>query len=110
MEMLALSSLEDLESLQPDAWGIPTLSKASVSERENALGGFGPLTDNVVENEKLVAGLDLILLPGMAFDSSNARLGHGKGFYDHFLQKYWEMASRTSIPAKMPHLGMVLLC
>lgn len=107
MEMLALSSLEDLESLEHDSWGIPKLSKASVPERQNALGGFGRSKDTSSEEADHAAGLDLILLPGMAFDSSNGRLGHGKGFYDHFLQKYWEMASRRSIPPKMPFLGTV---
>src|SRR3954469_10426818 len=41
MEMLALHSTEDLESLKPDAWGIPTLDASSVGGRENALSGYG---------------------------------------------------------------------
>jgi len=31
--------------------------------------------------------IDFAIIPGIAFDSSHARLGYGKGFYDRFLAK-----------------------
>jgi 5-formyltetrahydrofolate cyclo-ligase len=106
MEMLALRSQQDLETLQPDAWGIPTLGKSSLQDRENVLGGLGRSEKDDLGKEDVFEGLDLILLPGMAFDQSGGRLGHGKGFYDRFLQTYWELASGNSSHAKMPRLGM----
>ncbi|KAL9619683.1 MAG: hypothetical protein Q9160_005703 [Pyrenula sp. 1 TL-2023] len=106
--MLALSSLEDFESLRADAWGIPSLGAESVASRENALGGLG-----TVERGGIVDagdfGLDMIVMPGMAFDTSKRRLGHGRGYYDRYLQEYHENLNRTGARSPMPHLvGLAL--
>ncbi|EOA83791.1 hypothetical protein ACJQWK_01341 [Exserohilum turcicum] len=84
MDMVELHSMADLDSLQPDKWGIPTPAKASISSRANCFGGTG-LTNGDTQGAK--AGLDLIVMPGMAFDAHFGRLGHGKGFYDFFLAR-----------------------
>jgi 5-formyltetrahydrofolate cyclo-ligase len=34
----------------------------------------------------LVEELDLVMVPGVAFDRRGARMGHGKGYYDKLLQ------------------------
>ncbi|KAJ5784209.1 5-formyltetrahydrofolate cyclo-ligase [Penicillium pulvis] len=83
MDMLALESMTEYESLQPDKWGIPSLQPVQVTGRRSGLA----------EN-----GLDLIVMPGMAFDLGFRRLGHGKGYYDHFLTRY------SQISKKMPFL------
>ncbi|CAG8952474.1 hypothetical protein HYFRA_00001221 [Hymenoscyphus fraxineus] len=81
MDMVRLDSIADYEALKRDSWGIPTIDKLTVHEREHILGD---------ETEK--ADLDMILVPGVAFDLSPEglvrRLGHGLGFYDYFLHRY----------------------
>lgn len=84
MDMLALESMTEFESLQPDKWGIPSLQPTQIPGRRNCLSE---------------SGVDLIVMPGMAFDTGFRRLGHGKGYYDHFLTRYSKWSN------KMPFLG-----
>ncbi|CAL5874193.1 uncharacterized protein PFLUO_LOCUS8481 [Penicillium psychrofluorescens] len=92
MDMLSLTSLAELEVLQPDPWGIPSLSPAQVAGRPDCFA-------------TAATGLDLIVMPGMAFDQGFRRLGHGKGYYDHFLTRYSQWNQKTSqTPQKMPFL------
>ncbi len=35
-----------------------------------------------------ISGIDLALIPGIAFDENGARLGFGKGYYDRFLSDF----------------------
>lgn len=84
MDMLALESITEFESLQPDKWGIPSIQPTQIPGRRDCFSG---------------KGLDLVVMPGMSFDSDFRRLGHGKGYYDHFLKRYSQWSS------KMPFLG-----
>ncbi|KAB5523871.1 hypothetical protein GE09DRAFT_482609 [Coniochaeta sp. 2T2.1] len=95
MDMVRLRDLADYQSLKPDRWGIPSIDPATVHERQRILGG----PDAHHSDQAL---LDLILLPGVAFDISPEtgeirRLGHGKGFYDYFINR---------IKAKAASLGV----
>ena len=41
--------------------------------------------------------LDLVIVPGLAFDKKGNRLGSGKGCYDRFLK---------DLPPKVPSIGL----
>ncbi|XP_038158981.1 5,10-methenyltetrahydrofolate synthetase (5-formyltetrahydrofolate cyclo-ligase) [Cyprinodon tularosa] len=71
MDMLKLSSLQDLETLPLTSWNIRQPADDCTS-REEALSS---------------GGLDLMLMPGLGFDVSGGRLGRGKGFYDTYLRR-----------------------
>lgn len=107
MDMVELYSMKDFESLEADKWGIPTPSKESISSRANCFGTSGVTYG---KTEQISDGLDLIVMPGMLFDTSFGRLGHGKGFYDFFLNRChhvsrmprqsWSVSDRAVASAK----------
>ncbi|KAG0200992.1 hypothetical protein BGX28_006097, partial [Mortierella sp. GBA30] len=67
MDMVKIESWEDFLALPKNSWNIPE-----------------PTFDQVREN---AMGLDLIVMPGLAFDHVGTRLGHGRGYYDNYLVK-----------------------
>lgn len=79
MVFLEVVSAAELASWTPNSWGIrePPLepSRAQVP-RDTAL--------------------DVVVMPGLAFDVHGARCGQGMGFYDTFLAKY--AASERPMP------------
>jgi 5-formyltetrahydrofolate cyclo-ligase len=66
MEAYEITSFEELE---PGAWGIP-------EPRTMASRVITP------------ASIDVIIVPGLAYDRQGGRLGYGSGFYDRFLRSY----------------------
>lgn len=101
MDMVDLHSLADYEGLKRDSWGIPTIPAETVGERES-----------ILETVSSKGGLDMILLPGVAFDTDPKtnlirRLGHGKGFYDYFLYRYRQQSGSQMDPAS-PETNVLL--
>lgn len=64
MAMVRIGSFQEILDLPRNSWGIaePLVSNGDVF-------------------------LDLIIMPGMAFDNCGNRIGYGKGYYDRFIQR-----------------------
>ena len=100
MDMVSLHSLEDYETLEHDSWGIPTPSETSIGRRKCCLDH--PETTDSEIKEPADGNVELIIMPGMAFDKGLGRLGHGKGYYDFFLHRYHE--KKVSIDSSNDHM------
>ncbi|KAF4954592.1 hypothetical protein FGADI_5201 [Fusarium gaditjirri] len=108
MDMVHLKDVQDYESLKLDKWGIPSVDPTTIDTRNRILGGSG------VQNSE-PAILDFMVVPGVAFDfdqssGSIRRLGHGKGFYDFFINRYMAKLETKGIAHENPlHLyGLAL--
>ncbi|PIL23270.1 hypothetical protein GSI_14580 [Ganoderma sinense ZZ0214-1] len=76
MDFFQIFDADDLRALPRGLWGI--------REPDEAHNGMQRPTASNENTEPL----DLIVMPGLAFDRSLSRLGHGKGYYDRFLASY----------------------
>lgn len=70
MRMLETRNLAELQSWTPNGWGI----------REPPLEGRADAPAD--------AALDVLIVPGLAFDALGRRCGRGAGFYDSYLARY----------------------
>ncbi len=69
---LGLWHLHSLDELEPGTWGILEPPKRRWYEKSKQID---------------VKALDVIMVPGVAFDKQGGRLGNGAGYYDRLLQQ-----------------------
>ncbi|XP_067930807.1 5-formyltetrahydrofolate cyclo-ligase-like [Watersipora subatra] len=103
MEMLQLYSMADLAALPKTKWNI-SQPEEDADTRENALES---------------GGLDLVLMPGLAFTQSGKRLGMGKGYYDTYLLRHKKLLdcypitilpmSDKTLYSVLPDMGRIAL-
>lgn len=83
MDFVRVYTEEDYRSFPSGLWGIPEPTPEWSSKKRQSI--FDADCNN----------LDLILVPGVAFDQSLSRLGHGKGYYDRFITSYSSSTGRS---------------
>ena len=79
MVMLQVKSTSEMEEFPENRWGIP----------ESPADGPDATYDGVI---------DLVVVPGVLFDASCHRVGHGKGYYDCFLERINKSNIDKSLP------------
>uniref|UniRef100_A0ACD5UL12 Uncharacterized protein n=1 Tax=Avena sativa TaxID=4498 RepID=A0ACD5UL12_AVESA len=89
MRMFKITTMDDLIKNSMNILE-PSPLDASGNAREDVLSASSPV--------------DLLLLPGLAFDRTGRRLGRGGGYYDTFLMRYQELAKEKGW--SQPLLGM----
>ena len=72
MQMLEVKSLACLDGYPKNRWGIPEPPFPSPAAAEDAT---------------IADLIDVVLVPGVVFDCTCGRLGHGRGYYDSFLTR-----------------------
>lgn len=81
MLMLEAFSVQDIASFPRNRWNIPEpednywLDDTDGDEERHY----------IVRAEALDCGLDLLFVPGAAFDAQGRRLGYGRGYYDRYI-------------------------
>lgn len=82
----------DLETKRLDTFEVNNL------DRDFVKGPFGIMQPDFNKTRKVDAGeIDMVIVPGLAFDFQRNRLGRGGGFYDRFLKKIKPSAKKVGV-------------
>ncbi|KAI0754364.1 5-formyltetrahydrofolate cyclo-ligase [Daedaleopsis nitida] len=97
MDFFQIFGEDDLRALPRGLWGIREPEREYMGQPRPTGDGGSP------------EPLDLIVMPGVAFDRSLSRLGYGKGYYDRFLATYTGTGNGESEQGLRPRLVALAL-
>ena len=111
LQTFNFNEIYDETTFTKSKWGIWE-PKLTYVHHQNENENESEKKENVIvknrENAMDTLDLDLMIIPGVAFNENNYRLGHGKGHYDRYFTKYKAacLAQNTmnKINAKFPYL------
>jgi 5-formyltetrahydrofolate cyclo-ligase len=74
-----------------------TMQPCLLGDRAKMVKGLYGVLEPAIKRFVSLEDLDLVIVPGVAFDKQGNRLGRGKGYYDRFLSKISDTTSSIGL-------------